>query len=153
MPSPRWYVVTEHKTDAKLAADLHLVSVHSSQKEALEVVKKQVERLTQTTGFTVQGIEGCPDIFKVKTPKRIYTLKIVQPEYLLNKRVFVNSSLCSRLGYNTKQGALYLRFKQNTLWRYDCPVEVFYQLTSAKSIGQMYNAVLKGKYAGEQIDG
>jgi hypothetical protein len=146
--SLNFFVVTEHKEDNKAVGDIHIVKAFPSQKQAREHLSSLIER-NEKLGHTYDHVTG--DIYRVTTPKRVYTIKIVDWQYMFNKRVFVTSSMFTRIGYNTKLAKLYLRFKtNNSLWSYDCPPAMFKALLTANSLGQIYNAAIKGKYDGRQ---
>jgi hypothetical protein len=63
-----------------------------------------------------------------------------------------DSSVIDLVVYDTKHSALAIKFKTGSTWAYlDVPIEVYDELTSAKSAGNYFNNHIRNYYIAEKM--
>lgn len=68
------------------------------------------------------------------------------------EREYVQSSNLRSIGYDVNNSTLEVEFNNGRIWQYyDVLESTFYELKSASSVGQYFNANIKGSYPESQV--
>lgn len=69
------------------------------------------------------------------------------------EREYVESQMIASYGYDPDTSTLEVEFKKNgVIWQYfEVPESVFWEMKSAGSSGQFFNAHIKNVYTGSQV--
>jgi len=70
------------------------------------------------------------------------------------EREYVESAMISSYGYDPDTSTLEVEFKKNgVVWQYfDVPESVYWEMKSARSSGQFFNANIKNTYTGSRVN-
>ncbi len=134
---------------------LHLVGVfdEGAGQQAFLKARQNIEN-----GLNAEAELIDENTLRVKTATSEYRLRLITDRReMLNRAINIgSSSLCSKIGYCTKENALAIHFKphrgdmNSSGWKYSCPVDLFYGMLIAPSMGRFYNSMIKGQYDGVQ---
>lgn len=68
-------------------------------------------------------------------------------------RIYTDSTMINSIAYDPTQAILEVEFKSNGhIWNYfDVPEYVWYEMSSASSIGKFFHANIKGTYSESRV--
>lgn len=67
-------------------------------------------------------------------------------------REYVESSVMTSFGFDPIVSTLEIEFKSGAVWQYlDVPESLYFEMKSASSYGQFFNAYIKGQYPERQV--
>lgn len=69
------------------------------------------------------------------------------------ERKYIDSTMITSIGYDSKQAILEIEFKKNgQVWQYfDVPEYIWYEMESASSVGKFFSSCIRGVYSENRV--